>query len=89
MQIGLWQQATGLDKSGFANVRDPQAIKKQLLRHAEKRLASKMGEKYREVVMTCLQNRFDVKDDSKEDLKLQQAFRAKVINVLENAAKYI
>lgn len=88
-QPGLWQQATSLEKSGFANVRDPQAIKKQLLRHVEKRLASKMGEKYQQVVLTCLKNGFDVKDDSKEDLKLQQAFRTKVINVLENAAKYI
>lgn len=89
LEIGLWQQATSLEKSGFANVRDPQAIKKQLLRHVEKRLASKMGEKYQQVVLTCLKNGFDVKDDSKEDLKLQQAFRTKVINVLENAAKYI
>lgn len=48
-----------------------------------------MGEKYQQVVLTCLKNGFDVKDDSKEDLKLQQAFRAKVINVLENATKYI
>ncbi|KAI1759331.1 hypothetical protein GGR53DRAFT_471458 [Hypoxylon sp. FL1150] len=89
LEIGLWQQATGLEKSGFASVRDPQAIKKQLLRHVEKRLASKMGEKYQQVVLTCLKNEFDVKDDSKEDLKLQQAFRTKVINVLEKAAEYI
>ncbi|KAI2462995.1 hypothetical protein F4781DRAFT_426720 [Annulohypoxylon bovei var. microspora] len=89
LEIGLWQQATSLEKSGFANVRDPQAIKKHLVRHAEKRLASKMGEKYRQVVLTCLENRFDVKDDSKGDLKLQQAFRILVINVLENATKYI
>ncbi|OTB06762.1 hypothetical protein M426DRAFT_9194 [Hypoxylon sp. CI-4A] len=89
LEIGLWQQATSLEKSGFANVRDPQAIKKQLLRHAEKRLASKMGEKYQHVVLTCLRNEFDVKDDSKENLKLQQAFRIHVINVLENAARYI
>ncbi|KAI1771326.1 hypothetical protein F4818DRAFT_429798 [Hypoxylon cercidicola] len=89
LEIGLWQQATSFEKSGFANVRDPQAIKKQLLRHVEKRLASKMGEKYQQVVLLCLTNGFDVKDDSKEDLRLQQAFRTKVINVLENAAKYI
>ncbi|KAI1457219.1 hypothetical protein F4805DRAFT_198640 [Annulohypoxylon moriforme] len=89
LEIGLWQQATSLEKSGFANVRDPQTIKKHLVRHAEKRLASKMGEKYQRVVLTCLQNGFEVKDDSKEDLKLQQAFRMQVINVLENATKYI
>ncbi|XDG00623.1 hypothetical protein ABKA04_000238 [Annulohypoxylon sp. FPYF3050] len=89
LEIGLWQQATSLEKSGFANVRDPQTIKKHLVRHAEKRLASKMGEKYQQVVLTCLQNSFDVKDDSKEDLKLQQAFRIQVINVLENATKHI
>ncbi|KAI1086826.1 hypothetical protein F5B19DRAFT_497971 [Rostrohypoxylon terebratum] len=71
LEIGLWQQATSLEKSGFANVRDPQSIKRHLVRHAEKRLASKMGEKYQKVVLTCLQNGFDVRDDSKEDLKLQ------------------
>ncbi|KAI0382882.1 hypothetical protein F5Y04DRAFT_279131 [Hypomontagnella monticulosa] len=89
LEIGLWQRAASLEKSGFANVRDPQAIKKHLVRHAEKRLASKMGEKYKRVVLTCLQNGFDVRDDSKEDLKLQLAFRMQVINVLENAVKYI
>ncbi|KAI1085263.1 hypothetical protein F5B20DRAFT_521586 [Whalleya microplaca] len=89
LEIGLWQQATSLDKSGFAKVRDPHDIKKQLVRHAEKRLASKMGEKYQRLVLTCLQNDFEVANDTKEDLKLQQAFRSQVLAVLENAAKYI
>ncbi|KAI0146081.1 hypothetical protein F4776DRAFT_609331 [Hypoxylon sp. NC0597] len=55
-----------------ANVRDSQAIKKQLLKHAEKRLHSKMGEKYQRVVLKCLRNGFGVGDDSKEDLKCQE-----------------
>ncbi|KAI1804418.1 hypothetical protein F4811DRAFT_520533 [Daldinia bambusicola] len=89
LEIGLWQQATSLEKSGFARVRDPYAIKKQLVRNAEKRLASKMGERYKQVVVKCLENGFGVGDDSKEDLKLQQAFRSQVIDALEDATKHI
>ncbi|OTB20384.1 hypothetical protein K445DRAFT_312833 [Daldinia sp. EC12] len=89
LEIGLWQQATSLEKSGFTKVRDPYAIKKQLVRNAEKRLASKMGEKYKQAVLKCLENGFNVVDDSREDLRLQQAFRSQVINVLEDAAKCI
>jgi hypothetical protein len=38
------------------------------------------------VVLKCLQGNFEVSDDTKEDLKLQQAFRAQVVDVLQKAA---
>jgi hypothetical protein len=44
-----------------------------------------MGTRYRDVVIKCLTGDFDVKDDNKEDLKLQQAFRLEV-EVLQRAA---
>lgn len=83
---GLWQPALSLERSGFSRVTEPQAIRKHLIRHAEKRLGSKTGEKYRDVVLKCLQGNFEVSDDTKEDLKLQQAFRAQVVDVLQKAA---
>ena len=52
-------------------------------------MGPRMGEKYKNVVLACLQNGFNVVDDSKEDLKLQLAFRTQVINVLEKAAQCI
>ena len=48
-----------------------------------------MGDKYQRVVLTCLQGAFEVDNDTKEDLKLQQAFRAQVVDVLEKTAEYI
>ncbi|KAJ4025686.1 hypothetical protein NW752_003161 [Fusarium irregulare] len=89
LEIGLWQPATSLEKHGFAKVRDPQAIKDRLVRQAERRLGSKMGDKYKHIVLRCLEGRFDVVDDTKEDLKLQQAFRSKIVTVLQNAAENI
>ncbi|KAL6801218.1 hypothetical protein GGI42DRAFT_343272 [Trichoderma sp. SZMC 28013] len=85
LEIGLWQPALTLEKSGFARVK-PNAITKVLIRHAEKRLGAKMGEKYQAVVLTCLRSDFQCYNDTKEDIKLQQAFRAQVVDVLEKIA---
>ncbi|KAI9148806.1 Sodium transport ATPase 5 [Paramyrothecium foliicola] len=81
LEIGLWAPALTLEKHGFTRTHNPQAIKKQLIRQAEKRLGAKMGDKYKEIVLRCLQGSFDVVGDTKEDLKLQQAFRAQVVDV--------
>ncbi|OCK87100.1 uncharacterized protein K441DRAFT_671229 [Cenococcum geophilum 1.58] len=86
LEIGLWQPALSLEKSGFTKVQYPHAIKKHLVRHAEKRLGAKMGDKYQNVVLKCLRGNFEVTDDTKEDLKLQQAFRAQIVDVLQKAA---
>ena len=48
-----------------------------------------MGEKYKGVVMKCLLNDFGVSHDVKSDLKLQQAFRSQVVDVLGRVADYI
>jgi len=45
-----------------------------------------MGERYKQVVLKCLSGDFGVVDDTKEDLKLQQAFRTQIVDVLERAA---
>jgi hypothetical protein len=71
---------------GFADVKDPYAIQKQLVKYAQQRLESKVGKKYRDVVLICLTGDFEVTDDTKEDRLLQQAFRSKVVAVLEAAA---
>ncbi|KAJ0357265.1 hypothetical protein COL154_010308 [Colletotrichum chrysophilum] len=86
LEIGLWQPVLTLEKSGFSKVRDPNAIKKHLIKHAEKRLGAKMGDNYQKVVLNCLKGDFKVFDDTKEDLKLQQAFRANVVDLLQKSA---
>lgn len=78
-----------LEKNGFAKVQDPIGIKKHLIKHTEKRLANKMGERYKNLVLKCLKGDFEVHDDTKEDLKLQQAFRAQVVEVLQRAAENV
>ena len=59
------------------------------MQQAERRLESKVGEKYRDVVLKCLSGNFGVTDDSKDDLKLQQAFRSQVVDVLGRAAENV
>ncbi|KAK2745079.1 hypothetical protein CKAH01_18296 [Colletotrichum kahawae] len=89
LEIGLWQPVLTLERSGFSKVRDPHAIKKHLIKHAEKRLGAKMGDKYQKVVLKCLKGDFKIVDDTKEDLKLQQAFRANVVDLLQRSADSI
>ena len=42
--------------------------------------------KYKDLVIKCLTGDFGVTDDNKEDLKLQQAFKSQVVDVLERSA---
>jgi hypothetical protein len=48
-----------------------------------------MGEKYRQLVLKCLSGEFGIVDDTKEDLKLQQAFREQAVDVLERACAHL
>ncbi|KAF2806413.1 uncharacterized protein BDZ99DRAFT_523862 [Mytilinidion resinicola] len=82
LEIGLWQPAITLESNNFKNARDPVAIKMQLLKHASRRLGDKMGDNYAKVVDVCLTGEFGIQNDTKEDLKLQQAFHVQVVEVL-------
>ncbi|KAF2866395.1 hypothetical protein BDV95DRAFT_584646 [Massariosphaeria phaeospora] len=89
LEIGLWQRALTLEKNHFKTARDPFVIQAQLLKQAQRRLGDKMGEKYQQVVIACLTGQFGVTNDTREDLKLQQAFRTQVVDVLDRVAAYI
>lgn len=68
-------------------MKDPMVVQRYLIRQAEKHLESRMGAKYKTAVLKCLQNEFGVVNDTKDDLKLQQAFRSQVIDVLGRASE--
>lgn len=89
LEIGLWEPAITLEKNRFMYAKDPKNVKARLVMHAERRLESKVGGKYRDVVLRCLGGDFGVQDDSKEDLKMQQAFRSQVVDILERAAQNV
>ncbi|CEF83668.1 unnamed protein product [Fusarium graminearum] len=89
LEIGLWQPAMSLERHGFSSVKEPKAIQKYLIKVAEKRLSSKVGEKYQKVVLKCLRGNFEVDNDTKEDTKLQVAFRSQVVDILEKIADAI
>lgn len=92
LELGLWQPALdllGRTAATGSNAPDPHTVHSRLVRHAERRLASKMGNRYRDVVLRCLGGDLGVADDTKEDLRLQQAFRAQVVEVLQKAADTI
>ena len=48
-----------------------------------------MGGKLRDLLLRCLNSDFGVVEDTKDGLKLQQAFRSQVVAVLERAAEYV
>lgn len=79
----MWQSAISLDKDRFTKLQDPKIIQKYLIRQSEKHLGSRMGEKYQTVVLRCLRGDFDVTNDTREELKLQEAFRSQIVDVLE------
>jgi hypothetical protein len=89
LEIGLWESAITLEKNLFAHASNAYAVQAQLKKHAARRLGSRVGEKYKDVVLKCLTGQFGVSDDTKDDLKLQQAFRNQVVDVLELAANYV
>ncbi|KAF2147002.1 uncharacterized protein K452DRAFT_354493 [Aplosporella prunicola CBS 121167] len=89
LEIGLWERAINLERNNFRTARDPWVIKEQLLKQAKRRLGDKMGVRYRDVVVKCLTADFEVVNDTKDDLKLQQAFRVQVVNVLEAGANFL
>jgi hypothetical protein len=89
LEIGLWEPAIKLEKNMFAHASNSYAVQAQLIKHAQKRLESRVGRKYKDIVIKCLTGQFGVQDDTKEDLKLQQAFRTQVVDVLETAANYV
>ena len=89
LEIGLWEPAIKLEKNMFAYASNSHAVQAQLIKHAQKRLESRVGRKYKDIVIKCLTGQFGVQDDTKEDLKLQQAFRTQVVDVLETAANYV
>jgi hypothetical protein len=89
LEIGLWEPAIKLEKNMFAHANKGENVQRQLLKHASHRLESRVGAKYRDAVIKCLTGEFGVVDDNKEDLKLQQAFRSQVVDVLERAANSV
>ncbi|KAJ5151045.1 uncharacterized protein N7482_010297 [Penicillium canariense] len=89
LEIGLWEPAVKLEKNMFSHANNPRAVQAQLIKHAQRRLESRVGKKYKEVVIKCLTGEFGVEDDTKEDLKLQQAFRHQIVDVIEMAANYV
>ncbi|KAL9102753.1 MAG: hypothetical protein Q9187_009086, partial [Circinaria calcarea] len=89
LEIGLWAPAISLQSNRFATVKKPKSIQDQLIKHAEKRLSSHLGTKYRDLVLKCLTGDFCVTNDTREDLKLQQAFRSQVVDVLKRAAENV
>jgi hypothetical protein len=83
LEIGLWECAPNMGKVMSAHSKGPYALQAQLQRHADRRLSARIGDKYKQIVLKYLSGDFGVVDDTKEDLKLQQAFRSQVLEVLE------
>lgn len=73
----------------FAHATDSTAVRAQLVKHAQRRLESRVGKRFKEVVLRCLNGDFGVDDDTREDMKLQQALRHQVLDVVEQAANSV
>jgi hypothetical protein len=60
-----------------------------LIKHVNKRLESRVRKKYWDAIVKCLTWKFDMINDNREDLKLQQAFRTQVMNVFKMATNFV
>jgi hypothetical protein len=92
MEIGLWEKAETMGGNNFgALADDPLAVKAQLLRQADRRLGHRCGERFREIVMRCMEGRFDVQreTDDRLDSHLQAKFRELVLRPLEEMWKVV
>jgi hypothetical protein len=82
----LWQPARSFDKHQFAYAKDPWNIQAALIRRAEKYLATKVGEKYKEIVLRCLKGDFSAMQLNNQTFSTLQDFRREVVDVLKQAA---
>jgi hypothetical protein len=91
LEIGVWESALIIGGTGIGDGRNPLKVKKWYLKQAERRLESKMGRKYKELVLRCLTGEFGIRAgmDYQSELKLQQAFRREVVDVLERAVENV
>ncbi|KAI9720883.1 MAG: hypothetical protein M1812_002722 [Candelaria pacifica] len=85
LEIGLWSPALSLSKDEFRHAR-AMDIQAHLVKNAGKRLGAYMGDRFKDIVLRCLNGDFGITEDTKEELRLQQAFRSQVVDVLEQAA---
>jgi hypothetical protein len=61
------------------------SLQSLLMQHAQRWLSRRMGDKYRDIVVKCLGGHFVMAEDTREELNLQQTFRAEVVDVLERS----
>ena len=98
LEIGVWEPAQEIARRGRIGIIDSDGGKRSydisetqtyFQKQARRRLESYMGRKYMQVVLTCLSGEFGVQDDTREELRLQQAYRTQVVDALEQMANNI
>ena len=87
LEIGIWSSALTIGGTGIGDARNPRKVQAWYIRQAERRLESRMGRRYKEIVLRCLKGEFGINPgtDTVSELRLQQGFRRKVVDVLERA----
>ena len=85
LEIGLWESWDQMQKVRAAYQHGPKSLQSLLIQHAQRWLSRRMGDKYRDIVVKCLGGHFVMPEDTREELNLQQAFRAEVVDVLERS----
>lgn len=92
LEIGLWEPAETMGGNNFQAVKQiPTAISGALLKQAERRLAHRCGDKFREVVVRCLKGNFGIAPemDDRLDSELQEKFRKCVLENLKELATVV
>ncbi|KAF2470807.1 uncharacterized protein BDR25DRAFT_287024 [Lindgomyces ingoldianus] len=92
LEIGLWEKAETMGNNNFQVVKqNSDAICKELLRQAERRLGYHCGGKFKEIVRRCITGDFDITTaaDDKLDTQLQSKFRELIIMPLAEMAKAV
>ncbi|PQE33835.1 Serine threonine kinase protein [Rutstroemia sp. NJR-2017a WRK4] len=90
LEIGVWESLSHLDGGALLNLpsnstvpETAEATQTRLLKHANRRLGFYTGEKYQNVVLTCLQGSLGVEFDDRLGSRLSAKFRKVVIDGLK------
>jgi len=90
LELGLWESLSHLDGGALLNpppnnttAETAEAAQTRILKHVKRRLGFYAGEKYRNVVITCLQGAFErIEHDDRMGTKLGKEFKRTVVDVL-------
>jgi hypothetical protein len=58
LEVGLWERVDKIDKGALLSMDDPNKVTARLIKHTTQRLAYYTGNRYTDIVLSCLRGEF-------------------------------